>query len=222
MKKLLFLIVAAVLPVVMSAQNKGDMYISGSLGIDGGNKSSSVSLGGTKTTTKAPAAFSFQIEPSFGYFVIDRLEVNLALGYDLAKSTPNQYSTANDNLFDFTNLFTIAPGVSYYIPICDKFWYVPGVALSVGFGNYKTQVAVNATEKRNLTTFGIGVSLLSFEFRPCEHLGIRFSAGDLSYKLSHTKYDASQNGNTATYTVNSNSVGLGINLGTTIGFKYYF
>lgn len=217
-------VLAAILSAgaVLSAQNKGDMYISGALGISGGNTSTSVSAGSQTTKTKDPSSFTFQIEPQFGYFVLDRLEVNLSIGYSLTRSEPNSNSTSDKNFYDFTNLFTIAPGVSYYLPVCDRLWYTPAFQIGVGFGNYKSQLNASTTEKAGLTTFGLGLSLLKFEFRPCDHLGIALSAGDLSYTLTHTKYEDTINDSTVKTVSNTNSVDLGLNLGTSIAFKYYF
>lgn len=217
-------VLAAILSVgtALSAQNKGDMYISGSLGISGGNTTSSVTAGSQTTKIKDPSSFTFQIEPQFGYFVMDRLEVNLSIGYSLTRSEPNRNSTADKNFYDFTNLFTIAPGVSYYLPVCDRLWYTPAFQIGVGFGSYKSQLDASTTEKSGLTTFGMALSILKFEFRPCDHLGIALSAGDLSYTLTHRKYEDTINDATVKTVSNNSSVDLGLNLGTSIAFRYYF
>lgn len=222
MKKVFFLIIAALLPLCVSAQQKGDMYISGSLALNGGNASASATIDGTRTTVKNPSAFNFQIVPEFGIFVVDRLQVNVGLGYSLTRLEPNKHSTDSENFYDFTNLFVISPGVSYYVPVCDKLYYTPGLSLGVGFGNDKTQLSSSVVEKNPVTTFGISLSFLEFEFRPCEHLGISLSAGDLNYTYLHTSYKEVDEDKSVKYSSNTNSVSLGLNLGATVGFKYYF
>ena len=209
---------------MVSAQQKGDMYISGSLALSGGSTSASASASvqGIKTTVKEPSAFSFQIAPEFGIFVLDRLQVNISLGYSLTRSEPNKHSTDTENFYDFTNLFVISPGVKYYVPVCDKLYYTPGLSLGVGFGNENTQISSNISEKEPLTTFGISLSFLEFEFRPCDCLGISLSAGDLKYAYVHSTYKKVDDGESVKYAANSNSVSLGLNLGAKIGFKYYF
>ncbi len=214
--------IAALLPFVVSAQQKGDMYISGSLSLSGGSTSASASVQGTRTTVREPSAFSFQIIPEYGIFVMDRLQVNIGVGYSLTRSEPNKHSTDSENYYDYTNLFVISPGVSYYVPVCDKLYYTPGLSLGVGFGNEKSQLKSDLIEKNPLTSFGISLSFLEFEFRPCSHLGISLSAGELNYTYLHSTYKEVDNGETVKYSSNSNSVSFGLNLGAKIGFKYYF
>ena len=125
-KALLSLFIVLCVPAVMSAQQKKDMYISGNFTIEGGNTSSTSG----NTVTKTPGTLSFGIAPQFGYFVIDRLEVNLSLGYSLDRYANGQDSEGN-NLFRRTNVFEIVPGVRYYLPLGEKFWYTPGFDLSV-------------------------------------------------------------------------------------------
>lgn len=66
----------------LRAQNKGDMVISGSLGLSGSTPHSSLKYSGSSTDSREssvdPGAFEFSIMPEFGYFVLDRLE----FGYD--------------------------------------------------------------------------------------------------------------------------------------------
>ena len=220
MKKLIVLIAASFIGLCASAQNKGDMYISGSLSINGGNSSSKVDFNNNTTKTKEPGDFTFSIAPQFGYFVIDNLEVNIGLEYSLSKK---YLETENDtNLWANTNLFAITPGVKYYVKICDKFYYTPGAKLSFGFGSTKTQVSPDTTVKTPIFAFGLNLSALAFEFQPCEHLGIMFEAGSLDYTFAKvTKKDTVDNTTIKTTGI-TNNVNFGLNLGASIGFKYYF
>lgn len=198
---------------VMSAQNKGDMYISGSIGMSG--SSSKVAL--NSTSVKEPGGFMMSIAPQFGYFIIDNLELHLGLGYSFQKepdvSDPDYKSSTN------TGMFVINPGISYYMPIVEnKFFYAPGLDLGVGFGsqNYKTE-----TSKEKLygvTNFYISLSLLSFEYRPVHNFGISFRAGDLTYSLMQYKQTVGDE----TMKVSNNNFNFGLNLSTTLGFRYYF
>ena len=78
--------------------------------------------------------------------------------------------------------------------------------------------SVNTTEKTPYTNFGLSLSLLTFEFRPADFLGVTFNAGDFSYNLTSTK--ESESGTTRVET--TNNVDLGLTLGASIGLKYYF
>ena len=200
----------------LSAQNQGDMYISGSIGMNG----SSSKLTAGNTTVKSPGGFQMSITPQFGIFVIENLEVHLGLGYQFSK-TPSDIKTEESTN---TSMFTITPGINYYLPIVDgKFYYTPGLDLSVGFGgsNYKTETTTNKLS--NNTSFGLSLALVSFEFRPVEYFGISFRAGDLTYALNQEKLPQSGNSSVnidAKYI--TNNVDFGLNLNATIGFRYYF
>lgn len=211
MKKLFLVIAALAVSVSLSAQKKGDMYISGSFSITGSNTNTTVN----NTSTKAPNSTTFSIEPSYGYFVIDRLEVNLGLGYSLNKTRRSTDRDGN-HLFSRQNVFEITPGVRYYIPICDKFYYTPGFNFSVGFGNQKSDIDKDTVNKKGVTEFGLALSVVAFEIKPCEHFGITLRAGSLSYSLDKVS-EKSVNSSTT-----NNSVSFGLNTGAGIGFKYYF
>ena len=169
---------------VMSAQNKGDMYISGSIGMSG---------------------------PQFGYFIIDNLEIHLGLAYDYTKVPFGSTERTN------TNMFFIQPGANYYLNVFDnRFFYTPGLDLGIGFGgrNYKTDNT--KVKEANITQFSISLQLLSFEFRPVDNFGISFRAGDTyTFKQEADPTDKS-------FKTNTNSFNFGLNLSSTLGFRYYF
>ena len=133
MKKMLIVGLLSILSglVCLSAQEKGDMYLSGSLGRSGGN---SPSLSGG-STVKSPGGFSVSITPQFGYFVMDNLEIHLGLGYSFQKD-PSFGEESSTNI----SSFSIVPGINYYVGIVDgKFYYTPGRDLSVGSGGAKNK-----------------------------------------------------------------------------------
>ena len=194
---------------VMSAQNKGDMYISGSISMSG--SSSKVAL--NSTSVKEPGGFMMSIAPQFGYFIIDNLELHLGLGYSFQKEPDDDKSSTN------TSLFVINPGVNYYLPIVEnKFFYTPGLDLGIGFG---AQNYIDDTSKEKLygvTNFYVSLSLLSFEYRPVQNFGISFRAGDLTYSLMQYKQTVGDE----TMKVSNNNFNFGLNLSTSLGFRYYF
>lgn len=222
MKKTLLVLALAGMSLALSAQQQGDMYVSGSLGITGGNSAVKVNVGNDSQKTVTPNAFNFDLGVEYGYFVLDRLAVNIGIGYSMEKSEPNDNSTADQNFFNFTNVFSITPGVNYYFPLGEKIWYNPGLYLNVGFGNYKVQQDSTTSSKYGLTQFGLGLSLISFEFRPLDHIGITLKAGDLTYDMTSIKVDDSVGDTKISTKITSNNVDLGLNLGTSIAFRYYF
>ena len=211
MKKVFLAVFVLALPVALSAQEKGDMFISGNFTID---------AGGSKSTTgnvsvKNPSPLTFEIAPQFGYFVVDRLEVDLALGYSLTRTKTGTDADGN-NLFRRNNVFEISPGVRYYLPLGEKFYYTPGFSFEVGFGGTSTDLSQSSSTKNGLTTFGFSLSALAFEFRPVEHIGVTFRAGALSYSMEHS---SDKNANSST---NENSFSFNLNRGVSLGLKYYF
>ena len=132
------------------------------------------------------------ITPQFGYFIIDNLELHLGLGYSFTKEP---------------------------LPIVEnKFFYTPGLDLGIGFG---AQNYIDDTSKEKLygvTNFYVSLSLLSFEYRPVHNFGISFRAGDLTYSLM--SYKRTSGNETVKMAVNN--FNFGINLGASIGFRYYF
>lgn len=221
-KSLIFAAVICLLSTtVLKAQDPGNMYISGSISMAG---NSTTAVYGTESS-KEPGGFTMSLTPQFGIFVIENLEVHLGLGYSFTRDPEVDINSSGDQVINSTNinLFTITPGINYYVPIVEyKFYYTPGLDLSVGFGgtNYKT-----ATSKEKLlsnTTFGISLALLSFEYRPLKHFGVSFRAGDFTYGLNSMKSPQSDDGNGTTAKYNTNNVSFGLNLNATIGFRCYF
>lgn len=217
-----FFLVTCILTIAVcaSAQSKGDMYISGSMSISGGNSKTAVTSGSTTTTTESPGTTSFNIGPEFGYFIIDNLSLNLGLGYSLDKTYRGK--EGDSNLWNKTGLFTITPGVNYFVKLCNKVYYTPGVSLELGFGNTTRDITTNTKTKNGAFEFGIDISVLSFEIKPCEHFGITLCAGALSYKHKTTSEEETELDVTVKTKTTSNKINFGINTGAEIGFKYYF
>lgn len=218
-KALLTIFVLALAASAGYAQTeKGSMYISGNIGINGGSSVSVTNSGNNEVTTKSPGLFSLYIAPQFGYFFADGWEVNGKLGYDLVR-TNNGNTFDGDNLYNFNHLFTITPGISYHLRLADRFYYTPGFDLSLGFGVSKTQESKDVTRKNyGITAFSMSLSVFAFEFLPSEHFGITLSAGDLTYALESHR----NKGNNITTTNTTNDVNFDINMGALIGFRYYF
>lgn len=209
MKKLIIISVFMVIASSLFAQQKGDMVVSGSLSYSTTNLISKE--GSTSTVQKGKR--SFTILPSFEYFVCNKLAVGLGLGYSLEKE-PNGQSDQQDQLFDKNGMFIIQPMVNYYIGISDKFYYVPGIYAGVGFGKVKSEINRNSTEDYNYTAFSLGLSIVRFEYKPVDKIGISFSCGELNYTAVTQKEDDVKNSN--------RNFNLNLNVAATVGFNYYF
>lgn len=153
-KNLLVCLLLAVSAISMaSAQQKGDKYVGGSLGLS----TSTVIIDGSSGTT-----LNFGIEPEFGYFVADKLRIGGSLGYALSY---------NDGA---THTVTVGPGIAYYIRLADNFYYVP--ELFIGF----EYVGARYIDGYG---FGMGLSLVGFEFKPKPTIGISFNVLSLGYEF---------------------------------------
>ena len=209
MKKLFLCFALVGMTSALSAQEGGDMLVSGSLSWN----ASSTKATAASTTTTLKAGSSFEILPQFHYFVIDKLSVGGAIGYSFTKD-PNNTSANGDQLFNKSGLFIIRPMASYYISLGEKFYYVPRFYVGVGFGKNKSEISDTEVAETNVTMFQVGLNLLNFEFRPADHIGIMFNAGSLGYRTNIAKEGDDK--------VSDRNFSLGLNLSATIGFNYYF
>lgn len=216
MKKVFIIAIAAIAAsLTASAQKKGDMYISATLDL---KTSSSVQASGN-SSVKESGGLNFGFSPEFGIFLIDRLELNVGLGYEMSK-VPNGGKTENQtDLFDIDNIFNIGAGLNYHFRVADKLSYAPGVKFLVGFGGAQSQVSASEVEQAyKNTSFTLRLSLMKFEFRPAEHFAMTFEAGSLDF---NTDTKTRNVGNTISEE-RVNTFGLGLNIGAEIGFKCYF
>ena len=153
MKKLLFPVLALMLCIPpLSAQNKGDKYVGGIIGIT----TTSISIDGSSASQT-----TFGFAPEFGYFASDRLRVGGSIGYQLISSDG-----------ETTHGLTAGPSLAYYVRLCDRFYYTP--QLAVGF-------AFASTDGTSGYGFDAGLSLGAFEIRPSAHIGLSVSLLTLGY-----------------------------------------
>lgn len=210
--KRLFLCFALVgIASTLCAQERGDMLVSGSLSWSSSNTKTTVSS--TSETTKGSRSFEFI--PQFHYFVIDKLSVGLGIGYSLDKDPNGRTGSDDEQLFNKNGLFYFQPMASYYIPLGKKFYYVPRFYVGFGFGKNKSELSSKEVSESDASQFRVGISMLNFEFRPTGRIGIMFNAGDLGYKTTTVKQDGDNKRSDREFS-------LGLNVGATIGFNYYF
>lgn len=209
MKKLLLISFLVVLSVSLFAQQKGDFVVSGSLSWI--SKSSKLTYDSSSETYKGDR--EFRIIPEFNYFVADKFSVGLGIGYWLTKERNN--NSVDEELFNKTGRFFIQPVAKYYVSLGEKFYYVPTFYIGFAVGKYKEELTDSKTEDMDLASFYTGLSLLSFEFKPTDRIGITFRTGDLSYQTDTYKVDSDNK-------LTDRNFGLELNLGASVGFNYYF
>lgn len=214
MKKLVITFAAMFAAVSLTAQVNGEMYVSGTLDL---STSSLVTATGNNTSTY-PEGLSFGLSPEFGIFLIDRLELNAGLGYDLDRKPNSNTTDDGSSLYDIADQFNIQAGVNYHFRLADKFSYAPGIKFMLGFGSSMSQyTASEVSELYRNTAFTVRLSFVKFEFRPATHFAMTFEAGSIDFTTDTKTYKM---GNSS-YNLIEKKLDLGLNLGALIGFKYY-
>lgn len=183
MKKIVLFTLALAFAVSANAQNK--WYVEGSVG------ATNVSMkdAGSLTTIK--------IMPSIHYMFNENWAVGLGLGWDYTKDVDK---SETPNITDKTNEFSVAPSLTYFMKLGDKFYYTPELVVSYTRG-----------KESKVNTIGAAIAPLSFEFRPTDCIGINFAAGTLGFASEKGKV-----GNAL------NTLNFDLNSGATVAFRFYF
>ena len=197
MKRFLVIVVAMVLCTSAAfAQNKGDKYIGGYAGIN--LQSTFISSGKYNNISQKTYITSYGIKFEYAEFIANHVKLGVNLGY---ANTSNTYT------------YTVTIDGAYYIPICEKLYYTPGIELGAVFAQKNgTVITSGMNVEVNIYARGIGVTanIFTLEFKPTEHFGISASLVSLDYIW-------------LTYTGNSsNTINFNFGINPTVGFKYYF
>ena len=193
MKKLLCLLVAVAAIATTSAQQKGDKYLGGNLGIA---VTSAIAEGESAT------GFGLSLAPEFGYFVADKFRISASVGYGL--ETTNRTDPA-------THTITVMPELAYYVRLADNFYYTPSFQFGFACG------IAGKTEMTNsfaMPGFGIGLQLGAFEFRPSPKFGVSLSLLNFEYIFTRYKEDFID--------YKHSSIGFRLGGSSSIGVRYYF
>lgn len=239
MKKCFLIVAAMVAGLSLSAQQKGDMYVSGhlNLGLNSSTTalSSSSKFGNEKHTgfeSSTVNVFKFGIAPKFGYFIADNLEVNVALKYNLGTTGSTGKEREDGNVEKDTpvaysqHTFMVAPGLSYYLPIvADKLYYAPAFGIGLGLMANESKVGNATTSSDPVFGFGLYLDLAAFEYRLNGNMAVTANIGGLEYTLGTKSDSQSQNVLGTELKVNSTASTHTVDFGfskVAVGFKYYF
>ncbi|MCM1176755.1 MAG: hypothetical protein NC308_02305 [Clostridium sp.] len=194
MKRLLSVAVSLLAVVMLSAQEKGDMYISGVFSSVGGEKSSvnfSESINGrivtSGKTVRSTPVLSFA--PEFGYFVADRCVLRAALSYGYKRTNTSVYSDdERAGKLDNMHVFAVEPGISYYVRICNKFYYRPGAYFSFGFSRHVVRDGAGTVSSMPASfVAGLSFEPAAFEVKPTGHFGIMFRIATCDFSVEKGK-----------------------------------
>ncbi len=155
----------------VSAQDKGEMYVGGILGV-------STSSFGADDTSISNTYFRFA--PEFGYFVRDNLRVGGLLGYSIA---PLEGRT--------THTLTIGPNVAYYVKVCDRIYYVPEIGLGFAYASFDgisgyglaTEFKFGAFEYRHSEKWSLSLNLMSLDYTTLSFSGENATSNEVNFQL---------------------------------------
>lgn len=223
MKKNLILIVAVLLTSTFAFAQSGKMFVTGTLGYNNINNSSTYKTNNVTTTVDEPTSSDFNIFGQFHYMVTDNIAVGLGLGYDQSRAW---YRVVNNtNLNNYSSMFHIVPSVIYFINITDNFKYAPELFLDFGFGSltHERWDGLNnaiVNEKDDQSLFGIALMPLSFNYNFNKNIALTFSLGEISYNM----YKRTDDFNEPLTTIErkTNTFNIALNTGFRVGFRYFF
>lgn len=182
----------------LSAQNKGDKYVGGMLGVATQSIRLELDWAGFDENAWSTQT-TFSIAPQAGIFVCDNLRLGGLLSYQLGSRS----EVTNHTL-------TIGPNLAYYVRLCERFYYTPEVA--VGF-------LYTTTEDVKGYGVGVGLSLGAFEFQPSPHWGIAFSLLSLDYSyISYTEEGLV----VPVEKISLSQIDFKLGIKPSVGFRYYF
>lgn len=171
MKRVVIFLLAVICSTTIYAQNKGDKYIGGTIGVS--------------TTTyildgESSAGISLAIQPEFGYFVANNFKIGASLGYSY-----------NSN----AHVIALTPNLAYYVKVCDNLYYTPGVDVgfvlgvsdSVAMPGFSVSASLGRFEFKPKPKFGISVDILSFSYVSLtyrdKYSDIKFTTNGLNFNF---------------------------------------
>ena len=179
MKQLFLFAVAMFVATASFAQEKGDMCISGTISLELGSQTTTVSSGSHSISASQPLSTEFNFAAEYGYFVADNVKVAMALAVPFTSSPTHQLE--GSWLADNTAAFTINPNVAYYLRFADRFYYTPEVGVAFSFGSGKSQLTKTETVTTPFWGWNIYTTLLALEYKVTDNMAIGASVGSLVY-----------------------------------------
>ena len=202
MKKLTLLLLAALSGLTASAQTeKGRQWIGGSMAVSHYKTDETLNYTEFGLMQASRKQNSFQLGPSYTYFVADKLSLNASVLYTHAHSDQTYVNNPNTQLNN-QKAETTSNGYNAYINLDKYFLYDNKVGIRTGpYAQYYTSksktngnpdIAVVDSDIKGLSA---GFSL-DFVYFPVKKIALLASLGRLSY--SKTKYESENTTNEQT------------------------
>ena len=213
MRKAILLIVVPFLTALVShAQTeKGSQTLGLSLGFNYNKTSGVYTYPSDNSSTPAGGkTTSFNIGPSYSYFITDKLDLGASLSYGQSNMTyanTQNYPEKQSSYAFFSSIY-----LRKYFIFGDKLGMRAGPCLSYGIGDNKsTYLGSNAVYNENSKQTEYRASArLEFVYYPSKKLG--FAAYVASVDYSHNKFDNGNFGHTSSDNVDLSLINNGLNL----------
>lgn len=201
-------------------KQKGKFGITADISVNTGNtvQIGPDGAGGTVSTDTPNPQTSWGFDLGAVYFVTEKLEVNMGLGYSNVRNYQGLDTDRATKLYQNVGFFNIAPAVGYHIPLCNWLHYVPKLELGFGFGSVVTDVTfIPQTTRQTGSSFQFyaDLSLLNFEVLANKHFSLTLDVGGLTY-ITQTLKPAPNTSQT------TNLFNMSLLNGALVGFRYYF
>ncbi len=203
----LTLVALGICLLAQAQTEQGNLFISGSISI----------VNKAEQANKDLKNNSFAFLPSVGYFVADRLALELNVGYS-SSAYSTVINTGGDPsiilLSQTDKTLSVGPAVRYFIATGnEKFFFSPRLSVLVGFTN--SNIKSTTTSESSTVKYTDYTASLSpgFSYFPTTHWGINLNVGGLSYLIEHPNDTSDSNTSTFNFNLFSN---------TSIGVSYFF
>lgn len=223
-----FLLSLLFLPVGLMAQvSYGTLFLGGSFGLSSASSEEVLTSNGVSFTSESFES-TFNITPSFGYFITDQIAILGVVGFRAFGSeviTPQNGPIPQSTETVTLNAFSIGAGARYFLPLGEKVALAGDALLEVGRGSGEREITSDGggSFKNDLRLgafeFGIKPSILFF---PIPKISMEANLGNL-LGFSSTVLTEEDAGGDEQETTEVDFNFLNVNSFTVeLGFNYYF
>lgn len=179
MKRLILITLVMCIGMTLSAQQKGDLYLSGIMSASAGKQIFQLDDEEDLGLDSQPMQASFGIGTELGLFIKDNLKLGFALSMPFS-SAPYDYEDGEWLKIKSIG-FGFNPNISYYVKLTNNLYYTPEIGVSLEAGTIKEPL--RGGEKHIDGYFGwqVYLSFLAFEFKVSDTFSLGAGVGSLGY-----------------------------------------
>ena len=182
MKKLVLLIGIVILSMNVFAQERGDKYFVTSASASFGSLYQKISNGHQSIIFEQPMETDLGLQLGFGWFVAKNFRLELCLNANY-EQVPREQS--GDKWLNNTwTAVGLAPSLSYYVRLADRFYYTPEIGVNFAFGKYTFEQDSQPSEDYNYKGYELYANLLAFRYRVTPKFSLGVIVSDARYNRS--------------------------------------